>query len=372
MKRKLPSFASGPAALPKPVTQAVSDAILGHHPEVPGSLLELGHRTAAFERIIEGASALMMKLMGVNSDEYEVLWLPGGASFGFATIPLQWAHLPGPARIAVTGEWGQKAWAESSRVRPTERFASLPDPWSLEDLRKGLPELSPITAPTAYIHLTMNNTVEGTSYPSSTDFRATLGDHHILIADTSSEHLGVYRNYSQFDMIYGGVQKNLGFPQLMYVVLRKSLLAVSELPDRCPKFFHWKNHAAAHSLLNTPPVPAVFGTYEMLKWIQTMGGFASMCERNQQKATSVYNAISQRSELFEPLIDHTPHRSITNITFRTRNSCDAQFIKFAKARGIEGITGYRTIGGIRVSLYNAIEIEDANAVAQAIFEWPGD
>jgi len=342
---KLHNFNSGPSILPAPVLEEAAAAI--HQFNKTGlSILEIGHRTPAFGEVIEEARASVKQLMQL-SDEYEVLFLHGGATTQFMQVPMNLLNPTDTAAYCINGIWGKKAAKEAGFFGKVFVAADTSDVQHT-CIRK--PEQLPDN--TIYLHITTNNTVEGTQW------------HHLpettipLVADMSSDIFSRTFDYSRFDCIYAGAQKNMGAAGVNLIVIKKTLLANRKHP--IPAIMDYQQHIAAGSLMNTPPVFSVFVSMLTLRWIIREGGLVEMEKRNAEKAALLYQTLDQ-NPLFVGRVAKEDRSWMNAVFFLDNPLHEAPFLDLCKQEGMIGVKGYRTVGGIRVSLYNALELSSVQA-----------
>jgi phosphoserine aminotransferase len=341
------NFGAGPAALPDEVLRAAAAGVI----ELGSSgmsVLEISHRAAEYQTIQDDARERLLRLLELPPAQYTVLFLGGGASLQFHMVPLNFLEDDRPGGYVDTGVWSGKAIEQAQLVGRTEilassameRYARLPD-LDREALRQGrLPCVR-------YLHLTTNNTIEGTQWADLPD----LGNAP-LIVDASSDLLACARDHSRFSMIYAGAQKNAGPAGVTLVVLKRDLLDTAR--NDLPAMLSYRVHAREDSLYNTPPVFAVYAVALMCRWIEERGGVAAMDALNRRKAAMVYSALDAHPDVYEPTVVETAHRSSVNITWRIRDPArDGAFLAGAQDRGMVGLRGHRVVGGFRASMYNA-------------------
>ncbi len=338
------NFSAGPAVLPKPVLEKVQEELLNYR-NSGMSVLELSHRSPWFEDIISQAEKRLRELMDIP-ENYQVLFLQGGASLQFSMLPLNLAKNQ-KAYYVNTGSWSKKAISEAKKIADVqvETLASSED-----EHFTYIPKIDPATIDqdAAYVHITTNNTIEGTVY---TDLPET--GKVPLVADMSSNILSAPYDVRKFGVIYAGAQKNIGPAGLTVVIIRDDLINRS---DTISAMLDYKIQADNHSLYNTPPTFSIYLAKLVLEWLQELGGVPAIEQLNRKKARLLYEAIDQ-SDLFQSPI-RIADRSIMNIPFITGNKeVDAQFNKEAQAAGFENLKGHRSVGGMRASLYNAFPIE---------------
>ena len=341
---QLHNFNSGPAILPQQVLDQAAAAI--HNFNNTGlSILEIGHRTTHFVEVIEEAKTIVKRLMNIG-DDYEVLFLQGGATMQFMQVPMNLLDENGMAAICDNGVWGNKAVKEAKLFGPVTVVSDSSDKkhtYLNKDLQ--LPN------GTSYLHITTNNTVEGTQWHQYPQVNVPL------IGDMSSDIFCRPTQFNKFYLIYAGAQKNMGAAGVTLVVVKKSLLG--KVNRKIPAILDYQKHIEAGSLLNTPPVFSIYVSLLTLRWIESEGGLIEMEKRNKAKAELLYNTIDSLPAFHCPIAKED--RSIMNaVFFLTDPSREDAFLALCKNNGMIGVKGYRTVGGIRVSMYNALPI---NSVA---------
>ena len=345
---QLHNFNSGPAILPAQVLEQAAAAI--HNFNNTGlSILEIGHRTSFFVEVVEEAKATVKRLMDLG-DEYEVLFLQGGATMQFMQVPMNLLDENGMAAICDNGVWGNKAVKEAKIFGPVTVVADTSDKkHTYLNKQLVLPE------GTSYLHITTNNTVEGTQWHQYPQVNVPL------IGDMSSDIFCRPTNFKQFDLIYAGAQKNMGAAGVTLVVIKKSLLG--KVKRQIPAILDYQKHIDAGSLLNTPPVFSIYVSLLTLRWIEKEGGLIEMEKRNKAKATLLYNTIDALPAFYCPIAKED--RSIMNaVFFLTDPDREEAFLALCKAKGMIGVKGYRTVGGIRISMYNALPISSVEAFCE--------
>ena len=354
---KVHNFGAGPAVLPDVAVKNTAEAIL----ELDGSglsLLEISHRSTAFEEIAREAEALLHELLNVPSG-YRTLFLGGGASTQFAAIPMNFLPQGATADYILTGSWSEKALKEAQLLGNTHVAATTAD-----GNYKRIPKMEEIklSEKPAYVHLTSNNTIygtEGQQFP-------TFGDAP-LIADMSSDMLSRPFDATKFAMIYAGAQKNLGPAGVTLVILRQDM--IERCPKNIPTMLRYDIHAKKDSLYNTPPAFSVYMVHLVLKWLKKNGGLTAMAERNQAKAKLVYDVIDAAPGFFSGHADKDS-RSLMNVTFRLPSEdLEKQFVAEATAAGLGGLKGHRSVGGLRASIYNAMPQAGCQALADFMKEF---
>lgn len=348
--KRLWNFNPGPAVLPEPVLRRAAEGVL----DLDGrgiSLLEISHRAEPYRTLHRETQAALLRLMGLSAEEYQVLFLGGGASLQFYMVPLNYLTV-GFAEYVDTGSWALKAIAEARRVGEVRVVAS-----SAPDRYSRLPNVPPLGGSARYLHITTNNTIEGTQWPDLPDCGAVP-----LVADASSDFLSRPLDHSRFSLVYAGAQKNAGPAGVTVVVIRRSFL--DQAANDLPPMLSYKVHAKEDSLYNTPPVFGVYVVGLVCRWLEELGGLEAIERRNRTKAGLIYDALDAHPEIYEPTVTERLHRSLMNITFRLRDaSREEAFLRGAESRGMIGLKGHRSVGGFRASCYNALPLEAAEALA---------
>ncbi|ANS73665.1 3-phosphoserine/phosphohydroxythreonine aminotransferase [Paenibacillus yonginensis] len=352
MNKRAYNFNAGPAALPLEVLQRAQAEFVDYK-ETGMSIMEMSHRGAVYESVHHEAQSRLLNLFGSPSG-YKVLFLQGGASTQFAMIPLNFLSEGKAAGYVRTGSWADKALKEAKLVgeafvaasSESEGFRKVPDLRNLE-----LPEQ------TAYVHLTSNETIEGTSFLNYPDTGSVP-----LIADMSSDILSRPFDLESFGMVYAGAQKNLGPSGVTVVIAREELLEQS--PKHLPTILRYDTHYKNDSLYNTPPSFSIYMVNEVLKWIEEQGGLTGIEQLNRKKAGLLYEAIDQ-SEGFYNGFAQPDSRSLMNVTFRLgTEELEKKFVKESEAAGFVGLKGHRSVGGLRASIYNAVPYDAIAALVQ--------
>ena len=314
------------------------------------SVMEMSHRSKVFQNIIDEAEADLRDLMGIPSN-YKVLFLQGGASLQFSMIPMNLMK-NGVADYIVTGQWAKKAYAEAQKYGKANKIASSED-----KTFSYIPDCSdlPISPDADYVYICENNTIYGTKYKKLPNTKGKT-----LVADVSSCFLSEPVNVSDYGIIYGGVQKNIGPAGMVISIVRDDLITDNVLPG-APTMMKFKTHADAGSLYNTPNCYCIYMCGKVFKWLKKMGGLEVMKQRNEEKAKLLYDFLDQ-SKLFKGTV--VPEdRSLMNVPFITGNAdLDAKFVKESKEAGLENLKGHRTVGGMRASIYNAMPKEGVEAL----------
>lgn len=351
------NFNAGPAALPLEVLER-AQAELVDYQGTGMSIMEMSHRGAVYEAVHNEAQERLLSLLG-NPKGYKALFLQGGASTQFAMIPMNFLSAGKTGSYVHTGSWAKKAIAEAKIIGEihiaasgeSSKFMKLPD---LSDIQ--------LTENTAYLHMTSNETIEGTQF---TEFPDT-GDVP-LIVDMSSDILSRPLDMSTFDMIYAGAQKNLGPSGVTVVIAKEELLTDS--PKTIPTMLRYETYLANNSLYNTPPSFGVYLMNEVLKWIEAQGGLVNVAKANEKKAETIYQVIDDSQGFYRGCVD-TADRSKMNVTFRLADEAlEKEFIKQSEKEGFIGIKGHRSVGGLRASIYNAVPYETVKALTDFMKEF---
>lgn len=343
------NFSAGPAVLPEEVLKEAAEEMMDYR-GTGMSVMEMSHRSKAFEEIIETAEADLRELLNIP-DNYKVLFLQGGASQQFAMIPMNLMKNK-VADYIITGQWAKKAAQEAEKYGKVNRVAS-----SADKTFSYIPDCSdlPISEDADYVYICENNTIYGTKYKQLPNTKGKL-----LVSDVSSCFLSEPMDVSKYGIVYGGVQKNIGPAGVVIVIIRENLITEDVLPGT-PTMLTYKTHADAKSLYNTPPAYGIYICGKVFKWLKSMGGLEAMKERNEKKAKLLYDFLDQ-SKLFKGTV--VPEdRSLMNVPFVTGDAeLDAKFVKEAKEAGLENLKGHRTVGGMRASIYNAMPYEGVEAL----------
>ncbi|SFT00545.1 3-phosphoserine/phosphohydroxythreonine transaminase [Paenibacillus sp. BC26] len=345
------NFNAGPAALPLEVLQQAQQEFIDYA-GAGMSIMEMSHRSGIFEEVNDGAQSLLRELFGIPS-QYKVLFLQGGASTQFAMIPMNLLGAGQTAAFVNTGSWADKAIKEAKLFGETAVVAS-----SEADKFNRIPDLSNLQIPTnsAYLHITSNETIEGTQYAAYPE----TGD-VTLIGDMSSDILSRPVDVGKFGMIYAGAQKNLGPSGVTIVIAREDL--ISESPKSIATMLRYDTHVKNNSLYNTPPSFSIYLVGLMLKWVKERGGVAAMEQFNRDKTKLIYDTIDNSGGFYRGFAD-VNSRSLMNITFRLGSEeLEKQFVKESEQQGFVGLKGHRSVGGLRASTYNAVPLESCKALA---------
>ena len=344
------NFSAGPSMLPLEVLKTAA-AEMCEYGSSGQSVMEMSHRSKEYEAIINETRDLLRELMEIP-ENYEILFLQGGASSQFAMVPLNLMTRSGKADFVITGQWANKAYKEAARYGQANVVAS-----SADKTYSYIPKLDPstFTKDADYFHICLNNTIYGTKYHTLPD----TGDVP-LVADISSCILSEPLDVSKFGLLYAGAQKNLAPAGVTIVIIRKDL--IGEPQAITPTMFTYKIHAENESMFNTPPCYTIYVAGLVLKWIKnTVGGLQEMKKRNEKKAALLYDFLDQ-SKLFRGTVVKED-RSLMNVPFVTGDQeLDAKFVAEAKAAGFVNLKGHRSVGGMRASIYNAMPMEGVEAL----------
>lgn len=344
------NFNAGPSALPLEVLQAAQEQLVNFN-GTGMSIMELSHRSKDFEQVHNEAIERLRKIYAVP-DNYDIIFLQGGASLQFSMIPMNFLQQDGQADYILTGVWSEKALEEAKLFGAPVVTASTKD-----NHYKHIPALDELNLnnASAYVHITTNNTIYGTQWK---EFPITAAP---LIADMSSDILSTPIDISKFGLIYAGAQKNLGPSGVTVVIIRKDLLEKAN--TNIPTMLKYTTFTKNNSLYNTPPTFGIYMLGEVLKWVEQQGGLKKIAEHNQAKAKLIYDAIDDSNGFY---VGHAEKdsRSLMNITFRLADEeLEKQFLAEAKAAGFVGLNGHRSVGGCRASTYNAVPYETCKALA---------
>ena len=343
------NFSAGPAVLPEEVLREAQEEMMDYR-GCGMSVMEMSHRSAAFQQIIDEAEADLRELMNIPK-EYKVLFLQGGASLQFAMIPMNLMK----NRVAdyiVTGQWAKKAFQEAQKFGKANKIATSED-----RTFSYIPDCSdlPVSPDADYVYICENNTIYGTKFKELPNTKG-----KVLVSDVSSCFLSDPVDVPRYGIIYGGVQKNIGPAGMVIAVIREDLITEDVLPGT-PTMMTYKTHADAGSLYNTPNCWSIYICGKVFKWLKRMGGLAVMKEKNEEKAKLLYDYLDS-SKLFRGTVV-PKDRSLMNVPFVTGDKdLDAKFVKEAKAAGLENLKGHRTVGGMRASIYNAMPREGVEAL----------
>jgi phosphoserine aminotransferase len=356
MSSRAHNFYAGPAVLPVSVLDETRDAV-ANFANLGVSILEISHRSKEFDAVIQDAEKDALAIMGLNAQDYAVIFVGGGASLQFAMFPMNF--LKTKADYLVTGEWATKA-AKEARL-----FGSVNEAASSKDKNFNyLPKSFNFSSDADYVHVTTNNTIYGTEWKSIPDVGGVP-----LISDMSSDMFGMKREWSRYSLIYAGAQKNLGPAGVTMIVIKRAYLE-AKAKEQVPTMLKYKTHVDGKSLYNTPPVFAIFVLGRTLKWIQKEGGLEAVEARNQKKAKLIYDIIDGHPGFYKGTVTDKSDRSIMNLTWNLPTpELEDKFVAEAKKKQMVGLKGHRSVGGIRSSQYNACPVESVEALAKFMEEF---
>ena len=338
------NFSAGPAVLPEEVLKEAAAEMLDYQ-GTGMSVMEMSHRSKAYQRIIDEAEADLRELLNIP-ENYKVLFLQGGAHLQFAMVPMNLMKNK-VADYIITGQWAKRAWKEAQKFGKANAVASSED-----ETFSYIPDCAdlPISEDADYVYICENNTIYGTKFKTLPNTKG-----KVLVSDVSSCFLSEPMDVSQYGIIYGGVQKNIGPAGVVIAIIREDLITEDVLPGT-PTMLQYKTHADNGSMYNTPPAYGIYICGKVFKWLKKQGGLAVMKERNEAKAKVLYDFLD-RSKLFKGTV-RKEDRSLMNVPFVTGDKdLDAKFIKEAEAAGFTNLKGHRSVGGMRASIYNAMPIE---------------
>jgi phosphoserine aminotransferase len=346
----LHNFNAGPSILPQQVFRQASEAVLNYN-DTGLSILEIGHRTAIFQAVMDEARALVRELMKLN-DTHEVLFLHGGASTQFMQVPMNLLDDKQTAAYADTGVWGQKAIKEAKLFGNVAMVCTGKDSNYTE-----IPKDFAVPNDAVYFHITTNNTIYGSQWQKIPSVSIPL------VGDMSSDIFSRVIDFNAFDLIYAGAQKNMGPAGVNLLVVNKNILGKIKRP--IPTIMDYRNHIKDGSMMNTPPVFAVYVCLLTLRWLKEMGGVAAVEKLNNEKAALLYEEIDSN-----PLFTGTvakEDRSKMNVCFVMNDpALEEKFLAYAKEKNIVGIKGHRLVGGFRASLYNALPISSVEVLVDVM------
>ncbi|MBO5837902.1 MAG: 3-phosphoserine/phosphohydroxythreonine transaminase [Oscillospiraceae bacterium] len=344
------NFSAGPAMMPEAVLEEIRDEMLNYQ----GSgmcVMEMSHRSAVFQKIIEEAEQDLRDLMNIP-DNYKVLFIQGGATLQFSMIPMNLMK-NGKAVYIETGAWSKKAIAEAKKVGEVIVAAS-----SKDKNYSYIPDCSDLDIPedTDYVYICENETIHGTTYQTLPNTKG-----HILVSDQSSMFLSKPCNVADYGMIYGGVQKNVGPAGMVIAIIREDL--IRDDLDNLPVYMQYKTHADAQSLYNTPNCWAIYCCGKVFKYLKKLGGLEAMHKMNQEKAKVLYDFLDS-SKMFTGAVEKEV-RSLMNVPFVTASKeLDAEVVAATKKAGYDNLKGHKSVGGLRASIYNAMPKEGVEALVE--------
>ncbi len=347
---KIHNFSAGPSILPQEVIKKSAEAVLNL--DNSGlSLIEISHRSSAFISIMDEAQNLVKELLNLPKG-YSVLFLQGGASSQFLAVAQNLLKKDGKAAYIDTGAWSSKALKEARLFGNVEVVAS-----SKDKNHTYIPKEYSIPSDASYLHLTSNNTIFGTQFKKFPETNIPL------VCDMSSDIFSRELDFSKFDIVYAGAQKNMGPAGTVLVIVKDEVLGKSE--RQIPSMLDYQIHASKGSMFNTPPVFAIYTSLLTLKWIKSLGGIKAVEKQNEAKAAILYNEIDSNPKFNG--VAAREDRSLMNVTFTLTNENNkARFDSLAKDAGLSGINGHRSVGGYRASIYNAMPIESVQVLVDVM------
>lgn len=351
---RIHNFSAGPAVLPVSVVNATVKAVEEYNGNGM-SIMEMSHRSKPIVALFEETFANVLDLMKLSSNDYAVLFLGGGASMQFAMVAYNF--LKGTGDYINTGTWSSNAIKEAKKLGNVNVAASSED-----KNFNFIPKEYKLTENADYLHYTTNNTIFGT------EFNYIPKTNSPLFCDMSSDLFAKQLDFSKFDLIYAGAQKNIGPAGATMVVIKKSLLERAN--SNLLTMLSYKTHVDKETMFNTPPVLPVFVVNETLKWIKNEGGLQAIEDRNIHKAKLIYDMIDSNPDFYKGAVPNPEDRSLMNVTFNLPSEeLEAKFISEAKAKQLDGLKGHRSVGGVRASIYNACPVESCQALADFMKEF---
>jgi phosphoserine aminotransferase len=347
LKSTIHNFNAGPSVLPREVFEQASQAVIDFN-NTGLSILEIGHRTPLFEQVMEESRELVRELMKLDSD-HEVLFLHGGATTQFMQVPMNLLNENDAAAYTDTGTWAVKAIKEAKLFGHVEIAGS-----SKDTNYTTIPKDIAVTPTAAYLHITTNETIAGTQWQ-----KLPYDCGVPLVADMSSDILSRELDFNKFDLIYAGAQKNMGAAGVNLVIVNNNILG--KVKRTIPTILDYRNHIKEGSMLNTPPVFAVYVAMLTLRWLKNSGGVAAMHKLNDAKSKLLYDTLDSLPIFRGPVAKED--RSKMNVVFvMNEPALEKEFLDLCKTEGIVGIKGHRSVGGFRASLYNALTIESVQVL----------
>jgi len=347
------NFSAGPSILPQEVFEKAAQAVINFN-NSGLSLLEISHRSKDFVAVMDEARVLVLELMGLTGKGYQALFLSGGASLEFVRVPYNLMTQHGKAAYLDTGTWAAAAIKEARQFGDTLIVGS-----SKADNYSYIPKDYTVPADADYFHCTSNNTIYGTQMQSFPEVSVPV------VCDMSSDIFSRQLDFSKFDLIYAGAQKNMGPAGTTLIVIKEEILG--KTGRQIPSILDYKQHIDKESMYNTPSVFAIYTSYLTLQWLKNNGGIAEMEKKNNAKAALLYTEID-RNPLFKGTAN-TEDRSKMNVTFLLNDEAHSDaFDKLWKSKGISGLPGHRSVGGYRASIYNAMPIESVQVLVDAMQE----
>lgn len=341
------NFNAGPSILPKEVFEEASRAVIDFN-NSGLSILEIGHRTPLFQSVIDEARDLVKELMQLD-DDHEVLFLHGGATTQFMQVPMNLLNENELASYTDTGTWAAKAIKEAKIFGHVEVAGS-----TKETNYTSIPKDLAVSPVSAYLHITTNETIAGTQWKNLPyDYGVPL------VADMSSDILSRVLDFNKFDLIYAGAQKNMGAAGVNLVVINKNILG--KVQRTIPTILDYRNHIKEGSMLNTPPVFAVYVAMLTLRWLKNKGGVAAIEKINNAKAELLYKTLDSLP-VFKGVVAKEDRSTMNVVFIMEDSSLEKEFLELCKQEGMYGVKGHRSVGGFRISLYNALPLESVEAI----------
>ena len=348
------NFGAGPSVLPKEVFEEASRAIIDFN-NSGLSILEVGHRTTLFQPVMDEARALVKELMNLN-DDHEVLFLHGGATTQFMQVPMNLLNENELAAYTDTGAWASKAIKEAKLFGHVEIAGS-----AKEAGYTTIPKELSVSPTAAYLHITTNETIAGTQW-KNIPYDCGVP----LVADMSSDILSRTLDFNRFDIIYAGAQKNMGAAGVNLVVVNKNILGKITKP--IPSILDYRNHIKEGSMMNTPPVFAVYVVMLTLRWLKNLGGVAAIERINNKKAELFYNTLDSL-RIFKGVVAKEDRSDMNGVFVMEDPALEKEFLDVCKQEGMVGVKGHRSVGGFRVSMYNALQYESVVAMTDLMKEF---
>lgn len=341
------NFNAGPSILPKEVFEEASRAVIDFN-DSGLSILEIGHRTPLFQSVMDEARSLVKELMSLD-DDHEVLFLHGGASTQFMQVPMNLLNENELASYTDTGTWASKAIKEAKIFGHVEVAGS-----TKENNYTSIPENLSLSPTSAYLHITTNETIAGTQWK-----KMPYDCGVPLVADMSSDILSRVLDFNKFDLIYAGAQKNMGAAGVNLVVVNKNILG--KVRRTIPTILDYRNHIKEGSMLNTPPVFAVYVAMLTLRWLKNKGGVEVMENINNAKAELLYKTLDSLP-IFKGVVAKEDRSKMNAVFIMEDATLEKEFLELCKQEGMYGVKGHRSVGGFRISLYNALPLESVEAI----------
>ncbi len=348
------NFNAGPSILPKEVFEEASRSILDFN-NTGLSILEIGHRTPLFQQVMDEARALVKELMNLD-DAHEVLFLHGGATTQFMQVPMNLLNENEVAAYTKTGAWANKAIKEARLFGHVEIVGS-----SKEDSYTSIPKHITVTPTASYLHITTNETIAGTQW-HTLPYDCGVP----LVADMSSDILSRQLEFNKFDLIYAGAQKNMGAAGVNLVVVNKNI--IGKVNRSIPTILDYRHHIKEGSMLNTPPVFAIYVAMLTLRWLKNKGGVRAIEKENNAKAKWFYDTLDSLP-LYKGLVNKEDRSKMNAVFVMENTELEKEFLETCKANGMVGIKGHRNVGGFRVSMYNALPIDSVKAFTDLMKEF---